>query len=615
MTVRFDPAGRAISGWLALALLLLVSGAAHTLALWLRPGGESSQTLLGNTLNLIPLLLAALTIYLAALGHRGLARVAWYCIAAGLLLWAIGDGVWGYIELVLARNPFPSLADAFYVGYLLLITAGLILMPRAPLRRAEGWKLGLDVLIVVGAAAAFCWQAFLVDTVQTYRDDPGALALALLYPVADLALLSLLLLTPLRQGAVYSHQIVLVLAVSAVVAADIWYNVASASGRYVTGTPMDSLWSWGAVFFGLAAVASLYPFDRRLLAVGERFVARLSVFGSVVPYAAILVTFYLAVAHHHDDPLSVAGVHIGVAVVTLLVVVRQMLAFAENRRLTQELQHLNQQLERRVAERTRELDENRERLLASEKLAALGRLTAGIAHEVNTPLAGAMNHLLHARELSEEYRRSVGHPQVSTDDHREIAAELLGALEETDASLRRIGEFVRNMRSQSRNLGNETAQFDPHEAAREALALLEPQARAAGVALELQAVPLPHIYGDALRFGQVLSNLAQNAIHACEERRDPRGSRVVVSLAATPRGLLVQVHDNGSGIAPEVLPKIFEPLFTTKPIGKGTGLGLPIIRDIVKGYFGGEIGLETQPGRGTTFFVNLPLQGLQQHQT
>ncbi len=602
--------------WVGLALLLVLGALNHTLALAFGWGGEGLRLLLGDTLNLIPDFLGALLVWLVARQHQGEARRAWSMIALAITFYFAGDVTWAYIEQILQDDPFPSLADAFYLAFPLCLLIGLLWLPKTPLSRLESLKLGLDVAVIVGAAGVFSWQAFLAQAIVYYGNDYLSLGVSLAYPVADLALLALLLLMALRQTSSGTYQLLLGSGLTLLIYADTTYNVQNATESYVTGTLLDSAWSWAIVLFGLAAFSTLQPGGAGWSQGARQVLAHLGGVGIFAPYAAILLTFFLAFSQSGTGGLVEAGTLIGAGMVTLLVVIRQGVAFAENRHLTTQLQQLNQELEQRVEERTRELDESRQRLMASEKLAALGKLTAGIAHEINTPLAASLNHLMQARKLADEYRDSIGVAQVSEADHREIAAELDRALGDANASLERMGEFIRKMRSQARNPEGAISSFDPLKIARETLALLETEAKRAGVRLVLEAPAQTWaLHGEAGRFSQILTNLVQNAIHACEERRDKAGSRVRVEFTREAEQLLMKVEDNGSGIPPEILPHIFEPLFTTKPIGKGTGLGLPIIQDIVRGHFGGQMNLETSPGKGTTFTLRFPLEARPPHPT
>ncbi|ULH17614.1 PAS domain S-box protein (plasmid) [Deinococcus sp. KNUC1210] len=258
--------------------------------------------------------------------------------------------------------------------------------------------------------------------------------------------------------------------------------------------------------------------------------------------------------------------------------------------------------ERRAAEAA--LTASQQQVLSSERLASLGRLTAGLAHEINTPLAATMNCHRILQTLLSEYQQSIGNPEVTDTDHREIAAEALQALQEAGRTTARIGEFIRQMRGHTRDSAGGTSVFDVFRLASDTLAMVAHEARSASVALELER---PHnavtLSGDPGRFTQVLTNLVINAIHACEDQ--PRRGRVLVRLVGTDP-LRLEVEDNGHGMSAEVMGRIFQPMFTTKGVGRGTGLGLSIVRDIMEGQFGGTISVMSQPNHGTTFTAAFP---------
>ncbi|WP_350241891.1 sensor histidine kinase [Deinococcus sonorensis] len=256
--------------------------------------------------------------------------------------------------------------------------------------------------------------------------------------------------------------------------------------------------------------------------------------------------------------------------------------------------------------RTREaLSVSQQQLMSSERLASLGRLTAGLAHEINTPLAATMNYLHVARGLVQEYQGSIGHAGVTDADHQEIASETLAALNEAGKTTARIGEFIRQMRGHTRDTVSGVGSFDPFKLASDTLTMVAHEARAAQVDLHLEFYPLPlRLRGEPGRFTQVLTNLVINAIHACEGRAGAR--RVDVRFLEQQGGVDLQVQDNGSGIAPEVIGHIFDAMFTTKEAGKGTGLGLAILHDIVHGHFGGTTEVQTEVGTGTVFTVRFP---------
>ncbi|MGL4611187.1 MAG: ATP-binding protein [Trueperaceae bacterium] len=277
----------------------------------------------------------------------------------------------------------------------------------------------------------------------------------------------------------------------------------------------------------------------------------------------------------------------------------QILTMRENHRLNRELQAFSNDLEQRVLEPYNATRGKPSTPCCNERLASLGRISAGLAHEINTPVAAAMNALQQAKHLAAEYEVSLDNPIVTASDHHEIAKELEQALTTTGASLERLGEFVRRMRGQLRGSGGAT-DFDVVNVAQDALMILEHRARYARVRLEF-APPKPFFfYGDATRLSQVVSNLVVNAL-----AWQPT-STVTVRLEPTPQTLYLSVQDNGAGIPNDLQEKIFEPLFTTKAIGKGTGLGLAIIQDIVYGHFDGQLRLESTHEHGTTFHAVLP---------
>ncbi|UBV45382.1 PAS domain S-box protein (plasmid) [Deinococcus taeanensis] len=260
--------------------------------------------------------------------------------------------------------------------------------------------------------------------------------------------------------------------------------------------------------------------------------------------------------------------------------------------------------ERRAAELA--LQASQARLLSTEKLASLGRLTAGLAHEINTPLAAVMNALHEAKALAGEYRDSVTVPTVTPDDHLEIARDLLQAVADADRAAARIGEFIRNMRGHTRDQVSGAQDFDAYKLAGDTLAMIAHQARTAKVDLLLERAKGPVVvHGEPGRFTQIVTNLVVNAVHACEDSGRTRCS-VTLRFDVQNDWIVLHIEDTGTGIPAHVLPRIFDPLFTTKDVGKGTGLGLSIIYDIITGHFGGEVDVNTEVGVGTTFIVRFP---------
>jgi DNA-binding LacI/PurR family transcriptional regulator/signal transduction histidine kinase len=264
-------------------------------------------------------------------------------------------------------------------------------------------------------------------------------------------------------------------------------------------------------------------------------------------------------------------------------------------------------LERRARELTeanRAISENQEKLLISEKLASLGRLTASIVHEMNTPLAAVRAALVDLGKLVTEYQQSVADPAVTGDDHGEIVAEMRQAIGLAGSAAERAALFVRGIKSQTRDLGpHERRLFDVTQCIREALLLLSYALRKGRcrVVFEPPAEPV-ELLGSPVRFSQVVTNLVENAVDASA----PAGGHITLALSPGRGAVTLTVRDQGTGITREVLPRIFEPMFTTKPFGQGTGLGLAIVHDIVTGDFGGTIHVDSEVGRGSLFMVSFP---------
>ncbi len=574
---------------------------------------ELQHLILALGYNLVTLFAALSCLFFVKL-HQGKAKRGWFFMALGLLAITSGDVLWNYYDLILHIEPYPSLADICYVTAPLLFVLAFIFFPRDPLKPIQSLQVTLDVAICVIAAAVFLWPSQFVPIIKSYGDFSLELLLSLIYPTLDLILLSLLFSITLRNPklALGADKVILSMGLIAIISADFSFSALGASNSYYNGHPIDALWLWGYSFLALSAYISHFPQGHH----NWRWLESLSLRGiaTFVPYIAIILSYGFSLFFHSHKGLTETGTSIGTGLVTLLVVIRQVVAFRENQGLTRSLKSLSEDLERRVELRTKELEESRNRLLASEKLASLGRLTAGLAHEINTPLAAARNSLLQAKTLSEEYQDSIDIPTVTAADHHEIASELGSALKQADHSLERLGEFVRRMKSQTRSSGM-SVDFDPLKVTEDSLAMLEHRARKVGCQLRLEPVTEALlIHGDPSRFNQVISNLIVNAMDACEDT-DKALKEVKIHFAVKADNVILRIQDNGSGISPEALPNIFEPMFTTKEVGKGTGLGLSIVHNIITGHFAGDIHVETTSSEGTTFSLKLPQRLSQKQKT
>lgn len=275
-----------------------------------------------------------------------------------------------------------------------------------------------------------------------------------------------------------------------------------------------------------------------------------------------------------------------------------MIEDMENKAL--ELKETNKELESAYGS----LKENQQKLLVSEKMASLGRLTAGIAHEMNTPLAALRSSLIELDELVNEYNESIGNDQVLPEDHKSIAQEMMKFLKLAEQAAEKSAGFIKGIKAQTTNMNTSNLQlFNVASVITDALLVLDFALKKGNCKLYTDYDKSISLYGDPKRLIQVITNLVINSIDACK----PDGGNITIKLENTGNGLAkLTVQDTGCGIPEEILPRIFDPMFTTKPFGEATGLGLSIVHDLVN-EFKGSIDVESRKGL-TSFSVYLPIR-------
>jgi two-component system, NtrC family, sensor kinase len=225
----------------------------------------------------------------------------------------------------------------------------------------------------------------------------------------------------------------------------------------------------------------------------------------------------------------------------------------------------------------------------------VGTLAAGVAHEINNPLAFVLSNLSFLKEECQLLARDIP---------RERLREMEDVLRETRQGAERVRHIVRDLRTLSRDEGEHLSEVDVCEVIESSLGLVRNELRhRARVVKDLE--PVPKVRASEGRLGQVLLNLLINALHALPSGM-PNQNEVRVRVRALSGQVVIEVRDTGCGISPEVRDRIFDPFFTTKPVGMGTGLGLSICHGIVTSL-GGEISVESELGRGSTFRIALPV--------
>jgi signal transduction histidine kinase/ActR/RegA family two-component response regulator len=266
--------------------------------------------------------------------------------------------------------------------------------------------------------------------------------------------------------------------------------------------------------------------------------------------------------------------------VLIVLLIENSRLYAQIQRLYREREAQNRSLEATVRERT-------EQLLQSEKIATMGSLLAGVAHELNNPLAVVMGqtHML---------------MEVSTD------ASVLQRAEKINTAAGRCVRVVRNFLALARKRPPERTDVALNQVIKDALELLAYECRSDGIDVTTAlADDLPPLFADAHQLHQVLVNLMTNAHHAMRKKEGVKRISIRTGVDTRSGRIQVEIADTGPGIPLDIQEKVFEPFFTTKPAGQGTGLGLSLCRNIV-GQHGGTLSLTSTPGRGTTFLIELP---------
>jgi signal transduction histidine kinase len=272
-----------------------------------------------------------------------------------------------------------------------------------------------------------------------------------------------------------------------------------------------------------------------------------------------------------------------------------------------------------------ELTQTQGRMLQQAKLASLGQTAAGVAHEINNPLAFVTNNIvvlkrevsgLHdilrpyqqAEDSLAEYQHEL-HKRIQEMseevDLPYVLANLDSLLDRSRDGLKRIQRIIQDLRDFARLDEAEYKEVDLNAGIRSTVNILHGLAAKRQVTLETDLAPIPTLVCYPVKINMVVQNLVLNAIDACD-----RGGKVVVRTRGRDDEIEVEVCDNGTGVDPAIRQKVFEPFFTTKPIGMGTGLGLSMSYGIIRDH-GGTIDFTSTMGEGTCFFFRLP--GTAQH--
>ncbi len=300
-------------------------------------------------------------------------------------------------------------------------------------------------------------------------------------------------------------------------------------------------------------------------------------------------------------------------IIYIIVQVRSSYLKRENRLLEERVNHRTSQLKKSIEE----LKSTQEQLIQSEKMASLGELTAGIAHEIQNPLNFVNNFSEVSNELIQEIKEEKGKEKVDESLVNEILGDLQENLSKINHHGKRADSIVKGMLQHSRNSSNEKELTDINVLADEYLRLSYHGLRAkdksftADFELDLEE-NLPKIEIVPQDIGRVLLNLINNGFYAAVDKKKNSTSddsfvpKVTVSTKKISEGVEIKVRDNGTGIPEDIRTKIFQPFFTTKPTGSGTGLGLSMSYDIITQSHNGKLEVESKSGEYTEFIIILP---------
>jgi two-component system NtrC family sensor kinase len=270
----------------------------------------------------------------------------------------------------------------------------------------------------------------------------------------------------------------------------------------------------------------------------------------------------------------------------------------DERRSARQLQQVGEELARTNARLVATLDQLKSaqaQLLQAEKLSAIGQLVAGVAHELNNPLTSVIGY---AQLLQDEMLA----PRADDRPRREIAEDLRRIAVESE----RAATIVRNLLAFARRQTSERALQDMADLVARVLSLRTYDLRLENIEISTVFEPhVPPVFGDGNQIQQALLNLVLNAEQAMRGQPGAHRLELAVRYDAASRSVITTVTDSGHGIERVNLSRVFDPFFTTRPVGEGTGLGLSICYGIVRDH-GGQIRVESEPGRKTTFSIQLP---------
>jgi len=269
------------------------------------------------------------------------------------------------------------------------------------------------------------------------------------------------------------------------------------------------------------------------------------------------------------------------------------------------------QTNKKLSDALERVNEYQTQLVQQEQMAAIGQLAAGVAHEINNPLGFVVSNQDVLKEYMKDTLSFAKQTDLSDEDTKRmeyIEEDFVDLMEDIQNGLHRIKKIVSGLRSFSRVDANlDVDEFDISEGLGHTLTILQSKIQYKAD-LEINTdEDLPYVHGDASKINQVMLNLIMNAVDAIDAKADIERGKILINIYRENDSVCFSIKDNGIGIPEDIKHKIYQPFFTTKPIGKGTGYGLSVVYDAIISAHGGEIELDSEVGIGTTFVFKIPI--------
>ena len=543
----------------------------------------------GDVAQLIPPIAYGIFTLWLARQCRGQVRVFWNLNAVHAFMWAIGQVVWTYLDVFGGGVPVISPTDPLFFISSIPLAAALYGRPE---RDRPRWLFDIVLLdlVLIALFSAFIYIYFVVTIAVTDgREDLYNTNLTQLLNARNL-LLAMWAMWVWRTSASAAWRRMLGIYATGLFVAfagGLVYDVIDQTATYIPG--------------GLADIAFMAPYLLMLIAAAAAFDAKLFEPAEEAPalsklpvVSLIAITLLVAIPAIDEVSRRLLTVSQATEQLRTRVALAMMIPFGI-------VVVVREFLSRRALIRAgQDLATTRQQLLQREKLAAVGQLVSGVAHELNNPLQGVLGYA----EL------------MLASKPGEIETEELKAIRD---NANRAAGIVRNLLTFAGRNTSARGWQQINTVVRDAIAAREPHLLISGIDLTFDAADrLPLVYIDAARLEDVVGNLIQNAEAAIAARREgkvlaravPAKARgeieITTRLESDPDRIFVEVTDNGSGLKEEDLPRVFDPFFTTREVGQGTGLGLSVCYGIVREH-GGQITARNGAVGGAVFSIELPV--------